>query len=71
MDPPVRRSAPPTASRPPHRAVIDAVLMAWRALTRMRTALWLLFGLALQSAVATVVPQAPNVPGTDRACLAG
>ncbi len=71
MDPPVRRDRRPTAPRPPHRVVLDAVAMAWRTLTRMRTALWLLGGLALQSAVATVVPQAPNVPGTVRAWLAG
>jgi cytochrome c biogenesis protein len=45
--------------------------MAWRGLTRMRTALWLLAGLALQTAVATVIPQAPNVPSTVEAWLAG
>jgi hypothetical protein len=45
--------------------------MAWRGLTRMRTALWLLAGLDLQTAVATVIPQAPNVPSTVEAWLAG
>ncbi len=67
----MRRAVRSPGSRPPHRVVLDAITMAWRALTRMRTALWLLFGLALQSAVATVVPQAPNVPGTVRAWLSG
>ena len=71
MDPPVRRTAPDRVPRAPLRVLLDAVGLAWRTLTRMRTALWLLFGLALQSAVATVVPQAPNVPGTVRAWLAG
>ena len=71
MDPPVRRTVRPPTPLSPLRVVTGAVLAAWRALTRMRTALWLLFGLALQSAVATVVPQAPNVPGTVRAWLAG
>jgi cytochrome c biogenesis protein len=50
---------------------LDAVRMAWRWLTRMRTALYLLGALALQSAVATVVPQAPNVPSTVAAWLDG
>lgn len=45
--------------------------MAWRWLTRMRTALILLGVLALQTAVATVVPQAPNVPATVRAWREG
>lgn len=38
--------------------------MAWRWLTRMRTALYLLGCLALLTLLATVVPQQPNVPGT-------
>jgi cytochrome c biogenesis protein len=45
--------------------------MAWRGLTRMRTALYLLAGLAVQSAVATVIPQEPNVPATVQAWLSG
>ncbi|HEX9767477.1 MAG TPA: cytochrome c biogenesis protein ResB [Nitriliruptorales bacterium] len=45
--------------------------MAWRWLTRMRTALYLLGALALLSLVATVVPQAPNVPATVTAWRAG
>ncbi len=45
--------------------------MGWRWLTRMRTALYLLGLLALQTAFATVVPQEPNVPTTVRAWRTG
>lgn len=45
--------------------------MAWRWLTRMRTALYLLGILALQTVLATVVPQAPNVSATVAAWRAG
>ncbi len=45
--------------------------MGWRWLTRMRTALWMLLWLGVLTAVATVVPQAPNVPSTVQAWLAG
>lgn len=45
--------------------------MGWRWLTRMRTALWMLLWLGVLTAVATVVPQAPNVPSTVEAWLAG
>lgn len=45
--------------------------MAWRWLTRMKTALYLLGVLGLLSLVATVVPQAPNVPDTVSAWRAG
>ena len=38
--------------------------MGWRWLTRMRTALWMLQWLGVLTAVATVIPQAPNVPST-------
>jgi cytochrome c biogenesis protein len=37
----------------------------------MRTALWMLLWLGVMTAVATVVPQAPNVPGTVESWLAG
>jgi cytochrome c biogenesis protein len=45
--------------------------MAWRWLTRMRTALYLLGVLALLTVVATAVPQEPNVPSTVGRWLAG
>jgi len=45
--------------------------MGWRWLTRMRTALWMLLWLGVLTAVATVIPQAPNVPSTVEAWLAG
>jgi len=45
--------------------------MGWRWLTRMRTALYLLFALALLSIVATAVPQEPNVPSTVAAWRSG
>jgi cytochrome c biogenesis protein len=45
--------------------------MAWRSLTRMRTALYLLGALALQTMLATIVPQQPNVPSTVAAWRAG
>jgi cytochrome c biogenesis protein len=49
----------------------DAVLMGWRWLTRMRTALYLLALLAIETLVATVVPQEPNVPATVAAWRSG
>lgn len=57
---PVRWAGPPG----PLGFVWRSVLMAWRWLTRMRTALYLLGILALLTLVATLVPQAPNVPTT-------
>ena len=45
--------------------------MGWRWLTRMRTALWMLLWLGVLTAIATVVPQAPNVPSTVERWLAG
>jgi len=50
---------------------VDAVLMGWRWLARMRTALYLLLALAVLSIVATGVPQEPNVPSTVAAWRAG
>jgi cytochrome c biogenesis protein len=51
--------------------VVESVVMGWRWLVRMKTALILLGILAGMTAVATAVPQAPNVPGTVEAWLAG
>ena len=45
--------------------------MAWRWLTRMRTALYLLGLLALLTMIATAVPQEPNVPSTVRSWRSG
>ncbi|MEX2563263.1 MAG: cytochrome c biogenesis protein ResB [Nitriliruptoraceae bacterium] len=50
---------------------VDSVMMGWRWLVRMRTALMLLGVLGFMTAVATAVPQAPNVPATVDAWLAG
>ncbi len=84
--PPVRRpdSAPPpeanpTIRRPPRgsgspgplRFVLDSIAMGWRWLVRMKTALLLLGVLALQTAIATIVPQEPNVRSTVEAWRAG
>lgn len=69
-----RRVRRPTRRPPvggPVTFVWDAVVMGWRWLTRMRTALYLLGMLALQTLVATVVPQEPNVPATVRAWIDG
>jgi cytochrome c biogenesis protein len=76
-------TAPPEANpelprpRRPHgsqgllRFAADSVRMAWRWLTRMRTALYLLGLLAVETLVATVVPQEPNVPATVARWRAG
>jgi cytochrome c biogenesis protein len=45
--------------------------MGWRWLTRMRTALYLLGVLGIETLLATVIPQAPNVPATVAAWRAG
>ncbi|MFP5309768.1 MAG: cytochrome c biogenesis protein ResB [Actinomycetes bacterium] len=44
--------------------VAQSLRMGWRWLARMRTALYLLGVLALETLIATIVPQAPNVPFT-------
>jgi cytochrome c biogenesis protein len=69
MNPPVRRGRP----RPPGPASFlqESVLMGWRWLARMRTALYLLAALAVLSIIATAVPQEPNVPSTVAAWRAG
>jgi cytochrome c biogenesis protein len=64
QNPPVRR---PGGRRPGGSRsgfLRDSLVMGWRWLTRMRTALYLLGILALQTLVATFVPQEPNVPST-------
>ncbi len=43
---------------------IDSLHMGWRWLSRMRTALYMLAGLAVLNVVGTFVPQEPNVPST-------
>lgn len=45
--------------------------MGWRWLVRMKTALIILAILALQTVIATAVPQEPNVPGTVEAWREG
>jgi cytochrome c biogenesis protein len=78
----VTESAPPPEMNPPLRHgrarptgpvafVWDSVLMGWRWLARMRTALYLLLALAVLSIIATAVPQEPNVPSTVAAWRAG
>jgi cytochrome c biogenesis protein len=77
-------SAPPPEANPqvrrrqrrPHRPgplwfVVDSVAMGWRWLVRMKTALILLGILAVQTAIATAVPQEPNVRATVEAWRAG
>ncbi len=76
-------SAPPPAANPPVRRpgrrrspgalgfVWESLVMGWRWLTRMRTALYLLGALALLTLVATFVPQENNVPTTVAAWRTG
>ncbi len=51
--------------------VVESVKMGWRWLIRMKTALILLGILAIQTAIATAVPQEPNVRSTVEAWRAG
>jgi len=61
MNPQVRREPrPPSVSG----LFLAAVKENWRRLRTMRTALWLLGVLSLESIIATVVPQEINVPQT-------
>lgn len=61
MNPEVRREPrPPTVSG----LFLAAVKENWRRLRTMRTALWLLGILAIESIIATIVPQEINVPTT-------
>ncbi|MFA9446260.1 cytochrome c biogenesis protein ResB [Egicoccus sp. AB-alg6-2] len=74
-------AAPPEANpqvRPPRRGgdgplgfVWSSVVMGWRWLVRMRTALYLLGLLGLETLIATVVPQEPNVAATVDAWRTG
>ena len=68
---PQLRRRRPDEPQGPLEFVRDSVLMAWRWLTRMRTALYLLGVLALLTLIATVVPQEPNVPSTVRGWRSG
>lgn len=70
FDPP---EANPTPRRPSGQdnPALEALGTAWRWLRRMKTALWLLGVLAVQTLVATIVPQEPNVPLTVRAWRTG
>ncbi len=61
-NPPVRRG--PRRPQGPWDFVLDSVRMAWRWLTRMKTALIILAILGLETLLATVVPQQPNVATT-------
>ena len=51
--------------------VVESVKMGWRWLIRMKAALILLGILAIQTAIATAVPQEPNVRSTVEAWRAG
>lgn len=70
-NPPIRRANRRPGPGGPFAFVWDSLLMAWRWLTRMRTALYLLGLLALLTMVATIVPQEPNVPSTVARWLTG
>ncbi len=71
MNPPVGRRPSPRGPQGPIRFVWDSVTMGWRWLVRMRTALYLLGILGVETLIATVVPQEPNVPTTVDGWLAG
>ena len=58
-------------ARTPLGFVSESLLMGWRWLRRMRTALYLLAALGVLTMVATVVPQSPNVPRTVAAWRSG
>lgn len=51
--------------------IVQSTRMGWRWLTRMRTALYLLGVVGLETLLATVVPQSPNVPTTVAAWRSG
>jgi hypothetical protein len=70
MNPEVRRARDRGPSGP-LGFVWDSVRMGWRWLVRMRTALYLLGLLGVETLLATVIPQAPNVPGTVAAWREG
>ena len=66
----VARTDPPGEAPPPRRTLpeirgpVETLVLAWRVLRRMSTALLLLFTVAASSVVATVIPQAPVTPQT-------
>lgn len=74
-----RGSASPAGGGPPSRpgrlpeiwGPVETAGWAWRRLRRMSTALWLLFGLAAASVVATFIPQEPVIPTTVESWRAG
>jgi len=68
-NPDVRRRGPRPVT--PLGLLRASAKQVWRTLRTMRTALWLLGGLALESILATIVPQEPNVPDTVAAWRAG
>ncbi len=70
MNPAVRRPVPGGPGGP-LGFVWASIVMGWRWLVRMRTALYLLGILAIETLLATVVPQEPNVPATVRGWLDG
>jgi cytochrome c biogenesis protein len=69
-NPRVRRPVP-SAPRGPLGFTWASIVMGWRWLVRMRTALYLLGLLGVETLLATVIPQEPNVPGTVQAWLQG
>lgn len=71
QNPAVRRPAGRGQPDGPLAFTWASVRMAWRWLTRMRTALYLLGLLALMTVIATIVPQEPNVPATVGRWLTG
>lgn len=69
-NPTVRRASDPRSDGPLGLAVAS-LRLAWRWLKRMRTALYLLGLLGVETLIATVVPQEPNVPRTVAAWRQG
>jgi cytochrome c biogenesis protein len=63
-NPAVRRRQRRTGPQGPFGFVLESIAMGWRWLIRMKTALILLGILGLLTAIATAVPQEPNVPST-------
>jgi cytochrome c biogenesis protein len=73
-------SLPPPQMNPPLPArtrstalgfIVDSIMMGWRWLSRMRTALYMLAALAVLNVIGTFVPQEPNVPSTVARWRAG
>ena len=71
-NPAIRRDTPtPPDGQGPWDFVAQSLLMGWRWLSRMRTALYLLAALAALTLLATAVPQQPNVASTVARWRAG